>query len=666
LTVNFFKLFILITFLTIHLAAFGQFPRGAGGNVRPGGSGFGGRPTSVGGNANTNSANQPGDPNDPNSTTKKGKLLDDSTKLIYGPKTVKYFLEEDIFNNRKKLYEIDTSIINIHHFNFLQRNNNHFQDLGNIGTASKSVFYKPVSQIGSQLGYQVYDLYFKNSSQIKYFDTKSPYTDMKYATGGRGEQMLNFDFNRNINARWNAGLQLQTFIGSKQYASAGSRGQNSTRNWNVVIHNSYMSKDSNYTLLANFNYLNHTSNDDGGVNITNNSGNSLASEDPFLTSASTAQKRKQLHVYHQYALANGFQIYHVLDVLRQNNEFIDDNFIKGLEAKIYKTNKALAFADESGIDSLFRKYRLIENKVGLKGFVNGFNYRAHFRRRDYKLTDSLDKKYVTTSLINRNENFVGGWVNYYFKDSTKAFAEAEYLIGSDFNFRFEYDRKRLKLGYYNVLSSPSLMQEAFHSNLAAWKNKFDNSFSNVFYGSISYKNKRFEIVPSMKYSIIKNLIYFDTLAKPKQTNDIITVLQAGGSINFSKKKFSFFNEIFFNAKTGKDYIRIPTIFINSQIIYDFKYAKILDLKLGLDLNYKSGYYADAYMPVTQQFYLQDKIKVKQGVIADVFLNMKLNRVRLMVKYAQLNNLIFGDYFVGPNFKGLKGGVSFGVNWPLFD
>jgi Putative porin len=269
-------------------------------------------------------------------------------------------------------------------------------------------------------------------------------------------------------------------------------------------------------------------------------------------------------------------------------------------------------------------------------------------------------------VIITNENFVGGWLNYYFKDSTKAFAETEYLIGSDFNFRFEYDRKRLKLGYYNVLSSPTLLQEGFHSNLAAWKNKFNNSFSNTFYGTISYKTKGIELKPSMQYSLIKNLIYFDTLANPRQASDLITILQAGGSMGFSKKKFSFFNEVFVNAKTGKDLIRIPALFINSRVVYDFKYAKILDLKLGLEMHYKSGYYADAYMPVTQQFYLQDKIKVKQGLIADVFLNMKLNRVRLMIKYAQLNNLILGDYFVGPNFKGLKGGVSFGVNWPLFD
>lgn len=653
------KIVLYITFCW-PLVSFGQFPR------QGGLQGNGSRPGSFGTNSQ-NGRNQQQDPKNPIETPKKGKLLDDSTKLIYGPKTVKFFLEDDIFNNRKVYYEIDTLINRIHLFNFLQSNANHYQDLGNLGTASRSVFYKPISQIGAQLGYNAFDIYSQNSSKVRYFDTKAPYTDMQYASGGRRDQLFRFDFNRNVNSRLNLGFHLQTFVGAKQYGSSGGAGQNSTRNWNAILHGSYFSKDSSYTLLANFNYVKHTSNDDGGVSIDNtNSSGGLSNENPFITTANTAQNRKQVHIYQQYALANGFQLYHIFDVMRQNNVFIDKNYSSGFSTGIYKTITALGLTEKNPIDSLFRKYRLIENKVGIKGFVNGFNYRVHFRRRDYKLVDSLDTKYVSSSLIIRNENFVGGWLNYYFKDSTKAFVEAEYLLAKDFNLRFEYLRKHLSLGFYNVLSSPSLIQQRFHSNLSAWNTDFVNVFSNTLYGKLNYQVRDINFSPSANYSLINNYIYFDTLANTIQAKNLITILQVGGGINFQKKKFTIENQLFVNAKTGPNLIRIPTIFVNSRITYDFKYAKILNLKLGLEMHYKSGYYADAYMPVTQQFYLQDKIKVKQGLMTDVFLNMKLNRVRLMVKYAQLNNLIFGDYFVGPNLKGLKGGVSFGINWPLFD
>jgi Putative porin len=660
--VNLFKNIFFCALLIVSIDSNAQLPGRAG---RLGGfsGSTGGRQSGLGNNSSNNGNQQNGTENT-NDKPKKGKILDDSTKQIYGPKTVKYFKESDIFNNRKAFYSIDTLFANIHKFNFLQTTSNFIQDLGNMGTAARAVFYVPITQLGTQLGYNAFDAYFLKSNEIRYFDTKSPYTDMQYTTGGNGDQLLKFDFNRSVNNRWNVGLQLQNFVGAKQYSNFGGRAQNAIKNWNVIVHNSYFSKDSNYTILANFNYLKHTSADDGGVNVSNNASGGIASEDPLLTSANTEQNHKQVHVYQQYALANGFQLYHILDVVRQNNFFIDQNYSTGLISGIYKNlNKK---ADSTGLDSLFRKYRLIENKIGIKGFIKGFNYRAYFRRRDYKLTDSLDKKIVANSLIKKSENFMGGWLNYYFKDSTKAFAEAEYLIGRDVNLRVEYLRKHINLGYYTVLSSPNLMQTQFSSDLASWKTAFNNVFSNNFYGNLNYKFKNFVFNPSFNYSLIKNHIYFDSLASPKQESSIITILQTGGGIKYQYKKFGSFNQVFITAKTGPDLIRIPTVFINSQITYDFKYAKLLDLQVGLEMHYKSAYYADAYLPITQQFYLQNSLKIKPGILADVFINIKLNRVRLMVKYAQLNNLIFGDYYVAPRFKGLKNAVSFGVYWPLFD
>jgi Putative porin len=652
--ISFKKIAYIFLFL-VPFTSMGQFPKVGGGGFPSGGRPTGGRPTgggTVGG----------GNPTTQGNTTKKGKMLDDSTKQIYGPKTVCYFLEEDIYNNRKRLYEIDTLMDNFHLFSFLQINANQVQDLGNMGTAARQLFYKPIANIGAQLGYNAFNIYSQNSSQVQYFDTKSPYTNMYYVNGGRGQQLLKFDFNRNINSRWNAGIHLQNFKAAKQYGTLGSTGQTSTKNWNAIVHNSYFSKDSNYTLLANFNFLSHESFDDGGVEVINTN-----SEDPLLTTAITKEKRKQLHVYHQYALTNGFQLYHIFDFINQNNTFTDSNLGIGFESKVYKTITAVDTSNnDEGSDELFRKYRLLENKVGIKGFIKGFNYRLHLRNRDYKLTDSLDKHYLPNSLIKRNETFLGAWVNYYFKDSTKAFAETEYRIGRDFNFRFEYLRKHLNLGYYLASASPTLMQERFYSSVSAWNNKLDNSLSSTFYGKLKYKIGNIEITPSGSYSILGKTIYYDTLALPKQTNKVITILQVGSGLYYKKGRYTSLNQLFINAKTGPDLIRLPALFINSRLSYDFKYAKILFMQAGIELNYKSGYYADAYMPVTQQFYLQDKIKVKPGLLAEVFLNMRLNRVRFMVKYSQLNQLVLGNYYVGPKFQGLKGGISFGINWPLFD
>jgi Putative porin len=95
--------------------------------------------------------------------------LDDSTSVVYGPTSTKYFLEEDVFNNRKRLYNIDTTIDGIHNYNFVQRYKNLYQDLGNIGTAIRPVFYKAPEQIGTLLGYDAFSLLQHKISFHEYY-----------------------------------------------------------------------------------------------------------------------------------------------------------------------------------------------------------------------------------------------------------------------------------------------------------------------------------------------------------------------------------------------------------------------------------------------------------------------------------------------------------------
>ena len=122
-------------------------------------------------------ANTGGQDNVP--TPRKGsKIINDSTKQVYGPTTSKYFYEEDFFLNRKVLYTIDTSKWNFHRFNYVQRYNNFYQDLGNIGTAIRPVFNQVTDHIGTSSGFNAYDLYW-DSEAPKYFNTRSPYSNMK-------------------------------------------------------------------------------------------------------------------------------------------------------------------------------------------------------------------------------------------------------------------------------------------------------------------------------------------------------------------------------------------------------------------------------------------------------------------------------------------------------
>ena len=663
--------------------------------------------------------------------------LDDSTKVVYGPTSTKYFLEEDVFNNRKKLYNIDTIVDAIHNYNFVQRNKNLYQDLGNLGTAIRPVFYKAPEQIGTMLGYDAFSLYTFKPSQVRYFNTKSPFSNIIYVPGGGEQDLLQFELSRNIDSLWNVGINVQRITANKQLIDKTAIADNSAiSHWDFMVHSNYQTKNKKYSVLAYFNLSDHNSNDQGGVVIETGrdfqSMLSLTGNRPLLTVAATRDKSYNFHVYHEYVGYKAFQIYQVIDYQTRKVQFKDNSFAAGLENGFYpKDYKNLSFRQsrlytQGGdklspptkidptyyyinpqSDSIYNetRYTLFEHKSGIKGFYKGFNYRLHIRQRFYTYQNPFNSyqnfpvlkykdipinspfetqvyKYTkdTAKVYGSTENIVGIWLNQYFKDSTRAFAEAEYFIGNDYQFKFEYQGKWLNLGYRSQSTSPTLVQRANFNNGLRWEDysSFLNysrsrgvndkvQTNNIYgYGSVKFGGLIFH--PSVDFNVVTNYIYFDTLAFVRQNKGTaIGILRTGLGFDYRKGKFSTTNQIFYSESTGPDLIRFPKIFANSRLAFDLLYKKKLYIQTGIELHYKSGYYADAYMPAFQQFHLQDKQNIEGYLQADVFADLRINRVRLFFKFAHVNQGIFnGGYYTSPGFAGMGRVLAFGVNWLLFD
>ena len=663
--------------------------------------------------------------------------LDDSTKVVYGPTSTKYFLEEDVFNNRKKLYNIDTIVDATHNYNFVQRNKNLYQDLGNLGTAIRPVFYKAPEQIGTMLGYDAFSLYTFKPSQVRYFNTKSPFSNIIYVPGGGEQDLLQFELSRNVDSLWNVGINVQRITANKQLIDKTAIADNSAiSHWDFMVHSNYQTKNKKYSVLAYFNLSDHSSNDQGGVVIeTGRDFQSmlfLAGNRPLLTVAATRDKSYNLHIYHEYVGYKAFQIYQVIDYQTRKVQFKDNSFAAGLENGFYpKDYKNLSFRQyrlytQGGdklspstkidptyyyinpqSDSIYNetRYTLFEHKSGIKGFYKGFNYRLHIRQRFYTYQNPFNSyqnfpvlkykdipinspfetqvyKYTkdTAKVYGSTENMVGIWLNQYFKDSTRAFAEAEYFIGNDYQFKFEYQGKWLNLGYRSQSTSPTLVQRANFNNGLRWEDysSFLNysrsrgisdkvQTNNIYgYGSVRFGGLIFH--PSVDFDIITNYIYFDTLAFVRQNKGTaIGILRTGLGFDYRKGKFSMTNQIYYSESTGPDLIRFPKIFANSRLAFDLLYKKKLYIQTGIELHYKSGYYADAYMPAFQQFHLQDKQNIEGYLQADVFADLRINRVRLFFKFAHVNQGIFnGGYYASPGFAGMGRVLAFGVHWLLFD
>ncbi len=621
------------------------------------------------------STNNGNNPNEKNKTTGRSGI-DDSTKIIYGPTSVRYILEKDIINNKKTLYTIDTTLDGFHGYSALAQTGYLYQDLGIMGTASKALYYQAPAQLGAMMGYDAFSLYTYKTDEVKYFNTKSPFSNLKFVLGGNGQNYLDFDINRNVDSLWNVGFNFNRMTSEKQLVDNQTQAgvNNLLGQWKFLIHSNYHSKNKKYLLLTHLNYNDYNYVEQGGVSgIGEKSNNEILSFDQNIAnfedaSASGRDRLTNLHLYHEYTGYKSLHIFQSIDYQWHKVQYID----KGFLSRVGYYGKNYAETGASAEDSLYNEatFKVFEAKTGLKGIYRGFNYRIHAKQRFYSYKTPFYKNSLSS-----NENFVGIWLAQNISKTSRFWGEFEYILGKDTKLIGEYYSKNIVLNGKIIFSSPTLAQQLMWNNAFRWQNKND-SLSKVKTTEINFRSNhqigKLTIQPSATLQWVQDYIYFDTDANLKQSNIAQSVLRIGGEISYKKGILGFYNQLFFNTTNKNSLMRMPNLFVNSRITADVLYKKKLYIQFGLEALYKSGYKIDNYMPATQQFYLSNATVSNENnsFQADAFANLRINRVRLFFKYSHLNKAIglnkYFGYFAGPRHVASEDLFGFGVQWLLFD
>jgi hypothetical protein len=620
-------------------------------------------------------------------------VLDDSTQQVYGFKTTRYVLEKDLLLSRSQTYTPDTLIHNFQQYNFLSRPDDRFVDLGNLGSAMRPVFYQPPATTGTRPGVEVFEPYAFTPDQVRYYDTRSPYTHLYYVQGGRGQQILQPTVSRNVNKRWNLGIVWQNFSAPFQFGSGATQAQQGTFANRQTIHNSvvamtrFFSKDSTYQLLGHFSHLNHLYKEQGGIYVNpagvTTDGRPIPGDqvpdDLFNYKEESAQInnseaqdfRNNWHIFQQFVPAQGFQVYHIFDRRKQRNSFSAFQIKNTLDSSFFR-NTARNFQVNLGIriplpDTTRHQtvYELFENQVGLKGRFGKFDYRIFIRNRSFR-QDFTRYGYR----LQGSENFAGIVLDYQFTNRADLHAEAEYQIPGNYRLEGKYRNRLGELEFRQMLYAPTLAQRFMANDFFVWANS--GSLSSTFYteakGKLFFKLNRLEVQPVASIVNLSNYIYFDTLALPRQSGLPTQIFTAGATFRYRLGNWHTENEAVFTQITGADVIRIPQIFANLRVFYaNDLFKNNLGFEGGVQVHFKSDYFADAYMPVTAQFYLQDKFRVQGYPVTDLFINLRIKTVRAFFKLAHANQGLTGaGYFPTPYFTALQRTFAFGISWQFFD
>lgn len=599
-------------------------------------------------------------------------IIDDSTKNVYGPTTSLYFYESDFFRNDFRLHTLDTSAWNFHRFNYVQRNNNFYQDLGNIGTAIRPIFTEVQETIGATPGFTAYDLYW-NTETVKYYNTKSPYANVKWVLGGKGRSYARITFTRNINPRWNAGFDYR-ILQIDKITARRSKGDRTTKSNYFDFFTSFQSKDSLYSLFFNARRDFIQVDENGGVQVDpdNFKYSDLfltQNNSTWLTEAESNDKRGSLHLFHQLNLASGLQLYHTSDLYRQINRFNDTN----------PTNDYYDFIVVDSAKTRDRtEFKSFRNEVGVKGsFFKAF-YNGYAALRQY----SIDYKYIYENNFfldtKKVEPYVGGRIGLQLDSLVEVKGWAEWMLDDRYMIQGSIKTKWFEAAAKRSVSTPAFVPQAYRGSHDLWINRFGNTEGTELKGNLIYESKRFSIYPGVRFSTFRNYIFFkeDTSAVgqqvlPYQTSGYQTWVSPELTISLTLFKHltlkgqGIYTRVLENSD---DAMQFPELFVNGQLAYaDIWFNGNFDFQAGIDVHWKSSYYAPGYDVTTQQFYTQQRFLAPSFPVIDIFLNVRIKHARIFLKY---NNslMLFSNYgnVPTPFYPGIRNLIDFGFDWSFFD
>ncbi|MGB3616625.1 MAG: putative porin, partial [Catalinimonas sp.] len=407
------------------------------------------------------------------------QILDDSTRQVYGPSTTGYRLERDLFNGIDTVYTLDTSYFGGHNYEFAWQPP-YYHHLGELGTAAQPLFY-PLPEVGHRLGVNVYDLYAYDNDDVRYFDTRSPFTSLYYVQGTRGQQWLTVDFSRNVTPRWNVGLRWRRLSSDRQIAPSTNRRVNTRADHHaVIIETSYASEDGRYRLVGNYRHLNHFVFESGGLLLRPGddqedllrSVQAQTELERLSSSAITRDRRNNFHVYHQYDLTptnpdrrrsalRPAQLFHVLDRHWQRFSYNDDEL--GFAQSSVGYTAGTDFYPNRYFDSTLTSHPLYysdwENTLGIKGRLTGLQYSLFFFRRDLRLDrPRLDPAYT------RAENYGGATLKYFINDTNYVETEARYELGGSYRFTGRFVTNWFNVEWIRQRTPATFVQQFYLGN----------------------------------------------------------------------------------------------------------------------------------------------------------------------------------------------------------
>jgi hypothetical protein len=591
----------------------------------------------------------------------------DSSLVSKQPLATTHYYYQHQFGNADSTNGIESSLNNFQ--NYLP-----FNHLGNSGLAYNDLVYYP--KLNQTAGFNYYKnnyaTYFFSPQKIKFYTTRSPYTNLFYATGSKKEQIFRLTFSYNIKKNWNITTDFNRIRSDGFYAL-----QN-TNNNSIDVSSNFKSLNNRYYLLAAVIYNSAKSKENGG--LTNDplvtTGTNLDSANRATIERSVFFKqyfnlgKKSTDTTHPNMIEQPTSRF-ILTSLVENTilKYKDYNPLRGYYPNVYYSN--VTTSDSTFMYKVENEFawKRLDNKKhrGLKDIVgSGFSLkhqyvdikqsRSDFAFNNFILGAELFNTYSTNKL----------WWTVQGNYCVSGYNQNNYAASATLKKGIIDSLSWMLLKVENNLQSPDFIYNHNYSNNFFWTNNFAKTNTTRISASTYIHKYKFSV--GADYSIYKNVLYFDQTAIAAQNSATIGIVHAFLAKDIHFHNWHLNNKINYNLVPDSSIIRLPELVLEHSLFYANQvFQKAANVQVGASVFYVTSYYANAYMPATAEFYLQNTTLCGNYPAINFFLNAQVKTFRVFIKIDNLNyKWMPNDYVLTPNYTMNGRAFKIGISWMFFD
>lgn len=583
---------------------------------------------------------------------------------------------------------LDTLLNYFHLYNPIYKDAITVSYLGNYATPfQNNNFFKRESHLDF-LFLKTREPYLLNPEELKYYNTRTPYTLLDFSQSEnrtrKNETRFNVLHTQNINPWWNVTFRFD------QAKSAGQYKNQESKNNFVTLYSNY-NKDK-LSIHTGFISNSIKNNENGGLtdDIV-----ILGNDDTDFLDVHLSDTRSEFG--NTYVFATGeYRVGQTL-VLEEDSDYFRP--IAGVIYSFeYETNQKEFIDDEDTTNTFFEhnyygndflkdsiRFRKIQNILQLKQYENpesktSFGKRVFLGQEFVKASSPgpPDREFYTRQTKRYSNVYAGGGI---FRKEGKFwtwnFDGKIYLLGrnagqTELNGVISKPFTLLKdtaaaLSIEGSLQNlvPDYFQEEFYSQHFKWNQNFKMEQRMTVGGTFTSPERKFEI--GANYALINNFVFYDTSGIPAQTGKELLVLAAHVDKDFNYRNLHFRTRLLWQKASNEEVLHLPDLSAYISAYYQFVLAKVLHAQIGIDTRYTTAYYADAYNPATGLFHLQDDVKVGDFPYIDGYASLRLKRTKVFFKMINISTeFIDKPYFTVPHYPMNRRTFRLGVAWSFYD